>query len=158
MTSGTNSMWKFSARGSGAGQPNEIQKQDTLNFPNRQCFLNNQGMWHPQHMKKQREFVTGEQPASLSWNCSTDQKLSLYLSSGSGSQCRANWILRFVWKAFISSSWYNYRAWMLCSPGGMGQLGMGQLPATPAWAAWLPLDCIQDLKISHAVKGTNKAS
>lgn len=78
---------------------------------------------------------------------------------GQAHKCRTNWILRFVWKAFISSSWYNYRAWMLCSVGGTGQLGTGQPSATPAEAAvWLPLDCIQSLKISHAVKGTNKAS
>lgn len=76
-----------------------------------------------------------EQPASRSWDSSSDQKLGLYLSSGSGSQCRTNRMLRFVWKVFLSSSWCNYRAWLLCSAGRMGQLGMGQLPATPAGAA-----------------------
>lgn len=132
VTTGPDCMWNFSSRASGAGQPSEIQKQGTLHCPNRQCFINNKVLWQPQHPRKGRESVIWEQLASLSWSSSSDQKLSLYVSSGSGSQYRINWILRFVWKAFISSSWYNYRAWMLCSlQGGWASWAWDSFPQPP---------------------------
>lgn len=50
MAIGTNPMWNPSARViSGARQPSEIQKEGAVNFPNRQCFINNQVMWQSAH-------------------------------------------------------------------------------------------------------------
>lgn len=147
-----------SARVSDTGQPGEIQKQDTFRLPSRQRFINKQVMWPPEHTRKAKQSTRWKQPASRAGTVLVIGCCAFVCLQGQAHKCRTNWILRFVWKAFISSSWCNYRMWMLCSVGGRGQLGMGQLPTTPAWTAWLPLDCIQSLKISHAVKGTNRAS